>query len=299
MDPQLGDWTAWIISTVSAAVLVLASLAVPAFRETIGRYVAGFVQHHFDERIEKLRSELRRSEEQFAADLRANEQRFRSLADTALSLRSSRQEALDARRLQAVEKLWAATVATRRWLLVAGFVSGLNLDELYKAAEEGDPKVQKLGETIDKLTGHDLEIEAQAASAAAEQPFVSLEVWSFFSVYQGVMFHSLIIIKALSTGTVKYMKKKDTLKPLMLLALPEYKDFIEKHGFGGYYHLLDIIEQKLLNAIREMLDGKEMDEVTLRRSAEIMSAVQEVQTSPELEIPDEFQAPEVPDPAKT
>lgn len=187
-------------------------------------------RHHFDQRIETLKSELRRSEEKFSADLRANEQRLATLANTALSLRSTRQMALDAWRLQAVEKLWAAKIATDRMKMAANLVSHLNLEKLYKAAEH-DPRIREFGAILDRLTGLDLQKEALQASALSERPFLLPDVWALVSAYQGVMSYSVLFLKTLALGTMNLLKKEDTLKPLMLLALPEYKDFIEAHGF--------------------------------------------------------------------
>jgi hypothetical protein len=110
------------------------------------------------------------------------------------------------------------------------------------------------------------------------------------------MAHSVIILKTLAIGTTQILKKEDTLKPLMLLVLPEYKSFIEEHGLAGYYHLLDILEQKLLNAIAEMLDGKAVDDATLKRSADIMSAVRKLDTEARPDVPDALRDLEVPDP---
>jgi hypothetical protein len=291
-------WT-WILTILGTATALAAPLAVPAIRETVGKYIAGFVQHRFDARIETLKSELRLTEEKFAADLRANEQQLRLLADSALSLRSSRQAALDARRLQAVEKLWTAKTATDRMRLAAGLVSGLNLEEMFKAAENDDPKIRSFAETLDKMSGVDLEQEGMQASAVSERPFLPPNVWALFSAYQGVMFQSVMNLKALATGGTKYFKKEDTLKPVMLLALPEYKDYIDKFGFSGYYHLLDILEQKLLKNIQEMLEGKDVDNAALKRSAEIMSAVRDLTTEKRPEIPESLRGPEVPDPPET
>jgi F0F1-type ATP synthase membrane subunit b/b' len=53
------------------------------------------VQHQFDERIEELRSDLRKSEEQFKADLQGKESEIATLRSTLLSGRASRQALVD------------------------------------------------------------------------------------------------------------------------------------------------------------------------------------------------------------
>jgi hypothetical protein len=135
------DFWSWLLSVLGVIGTFALSLAVPAIRSAIGKYVAKFVDHHFDERLEKLKSELRQSEQRFAAELKAKDQQLQSLANTALSLRSTRQAALDVRRLAAAEALWKAKVATDRLKPLAQSVSLLNLKQLFKAAEAGDKNI--------------------------------------------------------------------------------------------------------------------------------------------------------------
>lgn len=59
------------------------------------------VQHEFDGKLEALRTDLRKSEESFRADLRAKETDIQVLRSGALSGMASRQATLDKRRLQA------------------------------------------------------------------------------------------------------------------------------------------------------------------------------------------------------
>jgi hypothetical protein len=285
-----------LLSILSPLIVFALALAIPAIRLAVGKYFAGLVQHHFDNRIERLKSDLRQSEDKFRAELRANEQAVKSLTETALSLRSTRQVAFDARRLVAVEKLWAAKIATDKWRLAAQFTSILNLDEVFKAAEEGDVRIRDFAAMLEKSTGLNLEKDAPQTSALQERPFLPPYVWTVFSAYQSVMLQSVMILKVLATETTKYWKREDNLKPLMLLALPEYKDYIEKYGFSGYYYLIEPLEQKLLGEIAKMLDGKEADAAALKRSAEIISEATEFRTDVARKIPKDLQGPEIPPP---
>lgn len=72
----------WIVSVLSSVGAIGIALLIPFVRDAVGRFVAGFVQHHFDERIEKLKSELRQSEERVSADIKANEHRVKALTAT-------------------------------------------------------------------------------------------------------------------------------------------------------------------------------------------------------------------------
>src|SRR5215475_3905483 len=95
-------------AVTSAAVLAaVGGLVVLIWRDVLGRWIAGWLQHDFDKSLETFRSELRKAEETFKSEIRANEQRVKSVADIALGTLSGRQTALDARRLLTVERMWA------------------------------------------------------------------------------------------------------------------------------------------------------------------------------------------------
>jgi hypothetical protein len=292
------DLASLISALVGSLITVTTILFVPAVRTALVKYVSGFVQHQFDQRLEKLRHNLRSSEERFSSYLRTNEQRLKSLTDTALSLRSTRQVALDGRRLMAVEKLWAAKIATDRFRVIAHMVSLLKMEEVLKLAKQGDPRVQQFGTAISQTIGGDLTNKIEKVSALSEQPFLSNQVWQLFSAYQGVIMYAVLVVQALSSGVADYIKKEDTLKPLMLLSVPEYAGYIEQFGISGYYHLLDILEQKLLISISEMLDGKATDDLALKQSAAIISAAHVLTFEPKLEIPEYLQGSEIPPPSK-
>jgi hypothetical protein len=292
-----GFWS-WAFSVVGTAAVIVAPLLIPAVRDLVAKYLTSLVQHDFDSRIEMLKSELRRAEERVAAELRSAERQIQSVADSALTQRSSRQAVLDARRLEAVEKLWKAKTATDRLRMAAGMVSVLKLEEVFKAAEKGDTKIQALAQTLDEASVGELNGPAEEMSATSERPFLPPDVWALFSAYQNVLLHSAVVLKSLAAGTTQFLRKEDTLKPLMLVALPEYKDFIEEFGLAGYCHLLDALEQKLLNALTEFLDGKALDDATLKRNAEIMAAIRTANAT-EPEVPADLRGVEVPDPPPT
>ncbi len=58
--------------------------------------------------------------------------------------------------------------------------------------------------------------------------------------------------------TTKYFKRKDNLKELMLVALPEYEEYINEYGFSGYYNLLGVLEEKLLTKPLPAVAGRIM-----------------------------------------
>src|SRR5258708_5989109 len=95
---------------------VLGSMGILALGGTaVGLVVKSLVekgiQHKFDSALESYRSELRQEEDKLKSALAAEQSRIDALQRMVLSGMTSRNEAVDKRRLQAIERLWAAVVA--------------------------------------------------------------------------------------------------------------------------------------------------------------------------------------------
>jgi hypothetical protein len=102
---NVADWIP-AISTTSLLAAVLWLL-----RSVISTRLRASVQHEFYQKVEALKTDLRKSEESFKADLRSKESQIEALRSGALSGLASRKAAIDARRIQAVDQLWAALQA--------------------------------------------------------------------------------------------------------------------------------------------------------------------------------------------
>lgn len=85
---------------------VLVGIAIWLSQHLIVTRLRASVRHEFNEKLEMLRADLRKSEESFKADLRAKETQIEVLRSGALLGMTSRQTTLDKRRLEAVEQLW-------------------------------------------------------------------------------------------------------------------------------------------------------------------------------------------------
>ena len=117
----------WLVSSVSSASLVAGAAFLS--RHLILTRLKATVQHEFDQKLETLRTDLRRAEELFKAELRAKETEIEALRSGALSGLVSRQVALDKRRLEAVEQLWTGieVLAPLKW--AASVMATLKFEE--------------------------------------------------------------------------------------------------------------------------------------------------------------------------
>jgi hypothetical protein len=261
----------WVVSTLSATALiaVLAWLS----RSVIETRLRASVQHEFNQKLETLRADLRKSEEAFKADLRAKENQIEALRSGALSGLISRQAVLDKRRMEAIEQLWDAIEKLAPLKMQASMMASVKYEEAVKYSGK-DPKVRSFFETIGNTCPPE---KLQKTDAHKSRPFVSELAWALFSAYQAILLDGLFKIQILKNGLSSAFLKPDHVTTLTKAALPGYSDYIDKYGEAGCYHLLDILEAELLKELRRIMTGEESDKASLEQANKIMQAVVTIQ----------------------
>ena len=262
-------WTVWIPTLITVGLAILIFTAKHKIKAEIERSV----RHKFDAKIETLRGDLRKNEEEFKSELRLKETEISALKDGVLGGRVNRQAMLDKRRLETVERVWAAVTELAPFKLVSALMVSIKFDAAAEAASR-DPKVRSVFTTIG-LPGSGKMPENPAKN---ERPFVSPIAWALLSAYQAVLTVSALQMKILELGAegASSLINTEKVKTLLKAALPHQTEFIEKYDNTSYYLLLEELEEKLLGELRKMLDGVETDEAAIVQSAKIMKAVDEV-----------------------
>lgn len=255
------DWTPAIATTtLFAAALWLA-------RSVIATRLTKSVEHEFNQKLEKIRTEHRQGEENLRADLQARATEIQALRAGALSTMTGRQAAIDKRRLEAVDQLWTSVTALASARALAASLAVVKLDAVGEMAER-DEKVRKFVEMLG--FGFDPN-KMDHASAAKARPFVSPMVWAVYSAMQAVASHAVIQWHALKSGVnPKGLIDEDKIKGLIKAALPHYGDYIERHGSSVFYYTLDALEAQLLVEIQRMLNGTDNDKASIDRAADIL-----------------------------
>jgi hypothetical protein len=117
-------WGFWLLLAIDAVI----GIGIFAGRNWLKASIERSVQHRFDARLEELRADLRKSEEGLKSELRLKEGQITALRDGVLSGRAQRQALLDKRRLEAVDRLWAAFMALAPFAGVSKFMSVFDFD---------------------------------------------------------------------------------------------------------------------------------------------------------------------------
>ncbi len=263
-----------------ALIVTLAVNAVIACSLFLGRNwlkarIERGVQYRFDEKLERLRSELRNSEESFRKALQERKVEISTLRENVFSGASNRRAMLDRRRFDAAERIWKAVIALAPHRGVAQSMAVINLKAVTKYAS-GDPRIKSFFETITKAVPNTTNTDDFAAS---EQPFVTEPVWAYFSSYRTIVVYSFLQAKLLASGIDNPLSllKDDNIKNLLKATIPHMEQFIDSNDPNAYYHLLDHIQKLLLAEIKKMLDGTDADRASIAHAAQIMEATKAVQ----------------------
>lgn len=263
------EWVVWILIAIN----LLWAVGLFAGKNWLKARIEKGIQHGFDQKIEGLRSELRKNEETFKSDLGAKEKEITALRDGVLSGRAQRQGLLDKRRMEAVERVWSTVIALGPYKAVAASMATINFDAAARRTPH-EPSLRKFFEIIAKSAPAP---DAQTNAAKHEQPFISPLAWAYFVSYQTIVLSAYAQLKVLEFGVENAGELLDRKNPGILLKaiLPHQSDFIEKRDPSAYFYLLDELESKLLTELTNMLDGKEIDKAALDQSVAIMRMVKQ------------------------
>jgi hypothetical protein len=258
-------WT--ILQSISTVGVLVALAVLPFCRDLLAKYLASAVDHRLEQDRARLKSDLARAEEQFKAQLNAQERRVKDAASVALAGLAGRNSALDSRRLKAVENLWAAKAELDRAKFLSETMGHLRLDVVSSRIEH-EPNLQQLFKMYaDMLPLETWKGASPVGELTKDKPFLSARVWMIYAAYQRILGLSIAQVQLLANGMrIDALIDETRLREFLKGVLPEYSDYIEKYGVAGFHRLVDVLDQKLLEATQEMLSGKAWDEASLKQA---------------------------------
>jgi hypothetical protein len=261
----------WILSTASSTALV----GILAFlcKNLIVNRLKASVQHEFDSKLENLRTELRKNEEAFKADLRAKETQIEVLRSGALSGLVSRQAILNERRLKAIEQLWVSVEQLAPLKLASSIMAEFNFEKILELAAHTQG-IRDLFTMMGKGFEPD---KLQKSDAHKARPFVSELAWALFSAYQAIGHHAVVQVQMVKAGIRDpKLLNIEHVQKLAKAALPWYAEYIDQYGSAGHHNLLEPLETELLKELRRMMRGEESDKSSVEQAANIMKEVESV-----------------------
>ena len=252
------NWSPAVITTAIFAVIMWLA------REWIASRLGKSIKHEYDVKLEEVKESITQREGE-----------LNSLKAGALANMSQRQIFVFEKQVTAMEKLWQAKTNLDR-AIMASMTSSLIRWEDMDETKPPSLELQKLCATFCKNLNMD---DLTTKSIASVRLFVSPMVWAYFIAYQSVIIDAVMRVKIIEQGLpLKYMKK-DGVKKLLKKTLPEYSEYLNKYGVGGFYELLEPISDRLLDEITKMLSGQEDDKAAIQKASEIIKLAKTISHS--------------------
>lgn len=217
----------------------------------------------FDRQLEQLKSELR-----------VREAKTEALQNYVLSGRAGRQSLIDKRRIEALERLWRATLELGVFKSAAVNISILKVDALEKALA----KNPSLRTAIEVFRGGDHTEQLKDLSGGVERLFVPERCWALYSALKSLLVFCYMKMWAVTQGLPDSEKLFDSSKveEMVKAALPQYATFVEKHGLNGMVQLIDPLQEALLDSLKQALSGADLDDADIEQSKRVIALAHEV-----------------------
>lgn len=280
--PSFLEYTLSSAAVSTALVVLLAWLARTLIYE---RLKAG-VQHEFNEKLETIRAEAKQRETLLQAELKAQDTRLQAqlrnrdqqlqlLQSGVLSARASRQAALDARRLDAIDALWASFHGLASLRMAARFMETIRYNVALTHAAT-DPNTRAFFTDLAKMAGVTTEkLQARAEDSPwKSRLYVSERAWKLFEAYRGVLYVLMLRLKQLETGIDEDFTKIEKSIAEVKEALPHCTKSLDEHGADVLPLLVEDLgaafERELLSILNNEPSGaRDVEEAgTLMAAAE-------------------------------
>lgn len=277
------DWFPAIASSaISAGLLgLLGVVGKAAIEKTL--------QSRFDTRLESLKADYRLQEEQLRADLRSRDSDLENLRRNALSGAAARQAIIDKRQIEALERVWASVAERRTQKLLLSQMQILNLDAIRKtisaAPEHEKAATKEFLAAMSQLVG--IDGMKPLSDITLDKPFIDPLVWSLYTTYTSLLAYGWVHFKALKEGidNTGFLKGPDDLIAIIKKVLPHQAGFLDEHRESGLFHLGEELEDKLLATVRDVLDGRQLDEAAIKRSHEIVQLTEALARPRKADLP--------------
>lgn len=278
---------------ISIGISLLVPIIIFFTRSILVAYINEKTRANFENQIEGVRSELRRTEDAFRAELQSKERYLATLVDSAIADQSGRRERIAARKIEALESIWQKFGALGKLKASAIFYQNFKIEAIEKEAKNN----QNLQSFLKDMAKYDLSEVAASTKPTFERLYIPEIVWAIYSAYSSILFTIGIHLHAMSLGIEDPGKliSWDKLHTTVTSVLPHQAKFLEEYGQTAFPMLLDEIEQSMLKEIRKALENHDIDQESLERAKRIIEAAQSLSASnvPSALMPEQGAKPRV------
>jgi hypothetical protein len=255
---------------VSVLLWLFTMLVVLFLRHRIQQWAIKGVEHHFNTKIEEVRSDFRKSEEAFKNDLQRKEKELDTLRSPATQMQVARGNTVAQKQIEAYTLLWESLYKKYPFKLAAQLLTNIDIDEVCKS-ESLKPAHVEVFSNLFNMAGLD-KPEKLASDGYKARPFVSDSCWAKYAAYEAIGGYAVAVLAMFKSGlTKKSLLKEDELRKLVAVALPHQIPLLDKFGTAASFHLLGELEEAIITQIKLELKGDGVQE-TLSQTKKILEA---------------------------
>lgn len=208
------------------------------------------------------------------------------------TFRNRHAEAFNKLQIAGVEAVWDSVVASYKIRLHTKMLRAVKIEEFLKRSK--DKKIQQYISIIAPPKQIDQYIEeVNKINAQKYRPFVSEEIWKYYSAYNSIMSAAIAIIKAIEhgVGDEDFFEPQKTSDEI-LKTLPSAREGVEKYGWEFIFYTDETLEELIILEIQKFIDGDEanMRQIDIAKSLAEATSQQPSNTSG---LPEELLKPEV------
>lgn len=215
-------------------------------RDTLSKLLTKSVEHNFEKKLEKFKSDIRESEREL-------EQMRNYLAST----RSSRNSVLQTKKFEAAENLMRIRQFLGGFTVVAQYMQILKIDELMKSG--GDPKIDGFIDAITKPLNLQQKMQDYARfDKDITKLYLSERTVRVFEIYETIMLHSVATLQILAFPMPKKQNllKEGDLSKKIIEFVPSSQSGFEEFGEKYVYYWYDYFYAEILKELKNELIGE-------------------------------------------
>lgn len=250
-------------TSVGFSILVIA-LSIFIFKTIIKEFFTNAIKYDYNIKLEKLKAELLQ-----------NENNIKDLRNGALNGINFRQSELYKKQIYTVEALWCDVIELSKIKHISTNLLAFssNYEKIAKIAEN-DPQLRDFFQTIEG--NFDIK-QVNFHVGENLRPFLSPLSWAYYKAYKSILINDIIKFSVLKIGIGEDIVKNDSsLKKLLEITLPDKKEYINSENTKSFYYLLEILENRLLDELKNFLKGVENTKESIELANSIIQQVEDI-----------------------
>lgn len=208
-----------------------------------------YFSHIYDKKFEIFRSELAIEKEKTT-----------SLQTMIVSGRLSRQEIIDQRRFDAIDKLCFYIREINQMAQLAVYLQSLKIDAVFDILNKDAEKI-KIQKLVTLFLGKKFGDENYTTPEKNfNDKFIPQKILDLYDLYESMALQSLILMKTFKFGydSRKFMRT-GVINEKFLKQFPSLTNFIKEHGEYAWLYCIDMPQKALELEIRNFIDETELD----------------------------------------